>query len=44
LNIFRDLEKKKDHIIKLQQSTYNRKQEELETKKMVEQFRILTEE
>lgn len=44
MNIFKDLEKKKDHIIKLQQSTYNRKQEELETKKMVEQFKILTEE
>lgn len=29
LDIFKDLEKKKDHIIKLQQSTYNRKQEEL---------------
>jgi DnaJ family protein C protein 8 len=27
LNIFKDLENKKDHIIKLQQSTYNRKME-----------------
>jgi DnaJ homolog subfamily C member 8 len=44
LNIFKDLEGKKDHIVKLQQSTYNRKMEELETKKIIEQFRVLTEE
>lgn len=31
-------------MIKLQQSKYERNIEELETKKMVEQFKILTEE
>lgn len=44
LNIFKDLEDKKEHIVKLQQSTYNRKMEEMETKKIIEQFRVLTEE
>ena len=42
--IFKDLEDKKDHIVKLQQSTYSRKMEEMETKKIIEQFRVLTEE
>lgn len=44
LNIFKDLEDKKDHIVKLQQSTYNKKMEDMETKKIIEQFRVLTEE
>jgi len=44
LNIFKDLEEKKEHIVKLQQSTYNRKMEEMETKKIIEQFKVLTEE
>lgn len=44
LKIFKDLEDKKEHIVKLQQSTYNRKMEEMETKKIIEQFRVLTEE
>jgi DnaJ homolog subfamily C member 8 len=39
-----DIEEKKDHITKLQQSTINRRMEELETKKIIEQFRVLTEE
>ena len=42
--IFKELEDKKDHITKLQQSTYSRRMEEMETKKVIEQFRILTEE
>lgn len=42
--IFQDLDSKKEHLIKLQQSKYERNIEELETKKMVEQFKILTEE
>ena len=35
LKIFQDLEEKKDHIVKLQQSSYNRKMEEMETKKII---------
>lgn len=42
--IFQDIEQKKQHITKLQQSTINRKMEEMETKKIIEQFRVLTEE
>ena len=40
LNIFKDLEEKKEHLVKLQQSTYNRRMEDLEAKKVLEQFRV----
>lgn len=42
--IFKDLDDKKNHLIKMQQSKHQKNIEELETKRMVEQFKILTEE
>ena len=41
LKIFQDLEEKKDHIVKLQQSSYNRKMEEMETKKIIKELKLL---
>lgn len=41
--IFQEIEDKKNQVIRLQQSNYTRKMDELETKRMVEQYRILTE-
>ena len=44
LKIFRELEGKTEHMRRKQQSEHNRKVDEMEAKKLVEQFRILTEE
>jgi hypothetical protein len=41
--IFQDIEDRKNHLVNLKQSTLNRKMQLLETKKMVEQYKVLTE-
>ena len=41
--IFQDIEERKNHLVNLQQSTHSKKLQLIETKKMVEVYKILTE-